>query len=164
MLDANAAIFDLLDTDADGAAASALREYARSMMYHKFTGMPKRGIARRVMPFFVLMPPAEWLRLGVDPADFEEPGSSLTSVWWASDAPFYEISERRLCREDFEKRLAARQVDRLEWRRHSSFERKMRRNPPTKGRSADDLERVAYRIMGELVSTILQISEARHAS
>lgn len=155
-------IREIMESTIAGAASisAVFGDYIRYLMCHKFTGMPKRSFTRQIMRSYELLPVEEWLKLGVDPKDFDtaegDPDPArVVSVWWASDAPFYEIAERRLAREDFERRLAARQVPRYEWELHSRLVRQRKKNPEPPGRTSDDLEQVGYRIMGELLEVIL---------
>lgn len=160
--DLNAAIFAKLEAVDDSplrrAAADALNEYTRFLMYHKFTGRPKRGFMHRIMPSQDLHPLGRWLAWGVpaellDRVEFE--GSELYS--FAYDGPlFYEIAETRLAREDFERRLAARTVEKWEWysreRMRRGILRAHRRSQDTRG---ERQEAFAYNLMGQLVTGIV---------
>lgn len=133
-------------------------------MYHKFTGQPKRGLMRQIMPPMELHPLAYWERLGVGPqylhrTDFE--GQELYS--FVFDGPvFYEIAERRLEREDFERRVAARTVQKWEWYSREKLRRGIlrayRRSPESRG---DEQEAFAYNLMGELVAGIVRHAQGK---
>jgi len=163
----NEAIFEKLaaDTPETRRAADALNSYTRSLMYHRFTGMPKRGFMHQIMPAKALHPLAHWDRLGVPRSELEGPvtcGAATGLYSWVLDGPlFYEIAERRLAREDFDRRLAARQVQRWEWESHAKLQRSLKR---TYARgltrlTLDQQEERAYQIMGELVALLRSIPE-----
>lgn len=149
------------DTPEARRATDAINNYTRSLMYHRFTGMPKRGFMHQITPAQQLRPLAYWDRLGVPRSELQGPsefdGQELYS--WVLDGPlFYEIAERRLAREDFERRLAARQVPRWEWRSHEKLRRSLRRPCVGADRpilTLDQQEQRAYQIFGELVALIL---------
>lgn len=127
-------------------------------MYHRFTRQPKRGLMRQIMPPMDLHPVDYWLKLGVperllERVEFE--GHILCSFVY--DGPvFYEIAERRLEREDFERRVAARTVERWEWYSREKLRRSIirahRRSPHLHG---EQQEAFAYNLMGQLVTGIV---------
>lgn len=158
-------------------AAARIGEYTRSLMYHKFTGQPKRGILCRLLPAIPMLTKQDWIAVGVDEADLTDCPSSFSvddfdvqpikvlgadcSPWWETGALFYEIAESRLAREDCERRLTLRRVTRSEWLRHVHYERSARRDAE---RIAQELlnkrrEAFAYQTMADLVTTIVELAE-----
>lgn len=172
----NEAVFATLEqpTSVAPASAHAVNDFLRSMMYHKFTGMPKRGFLCRIMPPIVLLSRDQWIARGVDPNDlvgdeFEvhdvDTGKKTRAVhwkpWWERGDLFYEIAEERLDREDYHRRLAARKVEKFEWRSRESSRRRMaklERERYTPGIIAKH-EAFAYNLMGELVGMTLRLAE-----
>ena len=132
-------------------ATALIQQYMREQMLHRHTGQPRRSLLRQLMPPLVLRPLADWQARGVDraliePTDHYDNDRQLYAERFGS--LFYEIAEQRLAREDYERRLAARQVGKAEWRRSEGWRRRRLDGP------ADALERVAYQVMGELAAVI----------
>lgn len=142
-------------------AAAVTGCYIRSLMYHKFTGMPKRGLMRQLLPPCDMHTLDYWAKLGVGPELLREPwtdpelGVPLYS--FVFDGPvFYEVAERRLDREDYERRLAARTVQRWEWySREKSRRGILRAHRRSPGPTGEQQEAFAYNLMGGLVAGIV---------
>lgn len=155
----NDAIFTMLeDPRVSGKVTTAMNEYTRFLMYHRFTGRPKRGFMHRIMPSQTLHPLGRWLSWGVpaellDRVEFE--GSVLYAFVYDGEL-FYEIAETKLAREDFERRLAARRVEKWEWysreRLRRGILRAHKRSPHLKG---EGQEAYAYNLMWQLVTRIV---------
>lgn len=172
----NEAIFAKLEqpTAVHPESANETNSYLRSQMYLRFTGMPRRGFFRLILPPVPVKTREEWLAMGVPEADLREhhviytedgPTTRRDAVgvcpWWEKGDLFYEIAENRLSREDYERRLAARTVDKWEWRSREQSRRRMaklEREKYTPGVIAKH-EAFAYTVMGEIAGTTLALAE-----
>lgn len=130
-------------------------------MYHRFTRMPRRGFFAQIMPPMDLHTLDYWAKLGVGPELLNEPWTDpehgVTLYSFVFDGPlFYEIAERRLDREDYERRLAARTVGRSEWySREKSRRGIIRAHNRSPGPTGEQREAFAYNLFGELVAGIV---------
>lgn len=134
-------------------------------MYHKFTGMPKRGMMDQIMPPCELHTLDYWAKLGIGPELLREPWTDpetgIPLYSFVFDGPlFYEVAERRLDREDYHRRLAARTVPKWEWYSREKCRRGIlrayRKNP---GPTSEQQEAFAYQLFGGLVSGIVAAAE-----
>lgn len=175
----NEAVFNALATpSAEEKAREAVNSFWRSYMYHKFTGMPKRGMMARIMPPLDVKTKAEWLALGIAETDlrqvehvtyYADVGKPVTLPSdrcvprWETGQLFYEIAETRLDREDYQRRLGARRVPRYEWQMRESSRRKERsyRRDNPGSRALCDIEDFAYAVMGDLVQQILILANSK---
>jgi hypothetical protein len=92
----NARVFAALSAETVvDAAADAFNQFTRSLMYHRFTGRPKRGVMYRIFAFVELHPKDHWLGMGVPESDLVEAENvkSLDGVegplyhpWWETAA------------------------------------------------------------------------------
>lgn len=136
-------------------------------MYHRFTGMPKRGFAHRIMPPCNLHTLDYWEKLGIGREllrePFVDPDHGVPLYSFVFDGPlFYEIAETRLAREDFERRLAARTVPKYEWRSHEKARRGIiRAHRRTPGPTSEQQEAFAYTLMGGLVAGIVEHAQRK---
>ncbi len=148
----NDAIFKLLaDPAQERRAADALNTFTRSLMYHKFTGMPKRGMIHRIMPPILVADRAYWAARGV-PAEQLVGTEPYLHPWWDDGSLLYEIMENRLAREDYERRLAARQVTYYEWELRHRRSRYSKKKPPA--HAAQEYEAVADAAAGRIVAQL----------
>lgn len=168
----NEAIFAKLSEPSEFAenAATAVCQYTRSLMYHRFTGMPKRGFFRRICPVLPVKTREEWLAIGVRPehlVTYDAHGPKGTLVEgvqpaWESGDVFYEIAENRLDREDYERRLAARKVEKWEWYSRQRSRRRVayyNRLSNEKMFTGEQREVFAYNLMGEILGMTLALAE-----
>lgn len=163
----NEALFDRLASNSPlgNVATVAINNFTRWQMYHRFTGMPKRGFARRIFDVVDVKTREEWLATGVSPEDLIEVEYTQRNVdtgevtigrsvdpWWHSGKLFYEIAEERLAREDYEQRLAARTVPRYEYESHARRERRLKKEERDK---MSRREAFAYSVMADIVGAVL---------
>lgn len=172
----NDAILALLEQPSPLAAKAAGMAYAftRSLMYHKFTGQPKQGFARRIMCPHPLLTAAAVARLGLRLDECEageyaqNDGTSETyyTPWFGGGQLVYEEIEDRMDRADYALRLAARTVPRYEWRSRYRQYRRAARNRD--GTPSDYLtrklrtEEFAAALLAELAGLAVTIAEARN--
>lgn len=162
----NEAIFQAMAADTPEArkAADAICKYTHSLMYHTFTGMPRRSALSQLFLSVELHPLEYWERLGIPCSELHGPadcdGEQLYA--WIFDGPlFYEIAEQRLSREDYERRLALRQVSRYEWEIRNEKIGPASDESDSRVVSVEREEQKAYQVMGELVALILGVCQRR---
>ena len=125
----NARIFESLNDPASRAASDAVNDWTRSRLFHKFTRMPVRGFMPRIMPPIEIQSITYWATRGVPERDLVAAHAPRGQIhyhpWWETGALLYEIIERKLDREDYQRRLADRTVSRWEWRTREQSRRRL---------------------------------------
>ncbi len=162
----NAEFYAKLESSPQAArAVDAIYEFTRSLMYHKFTGMPVRGFMRRIMPAQKLYRECELAAIGLTVNDCNkgyplQPGEEpLYSPWWPTDTPLYEVIEDRLDREDCERRLAARTVPKYEWQtRYRSARRRTKESHARKLR----IENLVDGLLTDFAAAALHLARKNH--
>lgn len=153
--DANDAIYKALTTNLNPLIVDAVNNWVRSQMRLPFTGMPRRGILRQIMSAIDVRTKEEWLARGVREEDLvavviDDP--VLYSPWYETGLLCYEVMERRLERQDYERRLVERRVSRSEWHWRNGVGRR----PDPEGNAARSrrAEDMVYSTLGNIVGQI----------
>jgi hypothetical protein len=111
-------------------AAAAVNAYTRSLMYHKHTGMPRRGMLSMLLPPVQLYAVEELERRGwpYDPADVvTADGVRYARPDWETGALLYELVEAELVGRELEALVAARRASRVQWKGIRRFLKRDRR-------------------------------------